>query len=112
MSAYQPDLWHDEREEQRRRDQQPHACPICGKTEATKHLRTLSHGSDDAGSVFGFPPGHHPIYGAKCLAQHMVTTHVHMWARGLITGPGREDTWERARQLGLDPDAIAAEVAA
>lgn len=115
----QPDLFGDlDREEEQaqhaqaqaaertRLFQQPATCPSCGTHEPSGYLLRNNHGVEPGTEgVCGFPPGRHPIFGAMCTAQHLVTNHITYCAR-------REDPealaerQQRGRELGLDVEAI------
>lgn len=102
MSAVQPDLFGDlDREEearrraaeQRERDRQPATCPACGATEPLGLLRR----------------NHTPMPGGECIARYLVGNHIRYAARH-DEPEYLAQRMERGRQLGLDVDAILAEV--
>ena len=106
----QPDLFgdYDRAQEEADRWRQPATCPACGTTEPNGYLLSQNHGAQPGQpGICGFPPGGHPIYGAGCLAQHLVRNHITYAVR-----QGEADMlaerMERGRALGLDVDAIAA----
>ena len=87
---------------------QPATCPCCGTTEPNAWLLRNNHGVDvETGGIGGFPSREHHIYGALCLAQSLVTSHLTYAAReGQDERLAAETT--HARELGLDVEAIIA----
>lgn len=85
---------------------QPATCPCCGTTERNGWLLRNNHGVDpETGGIGGYPVREHPIYGAQCVAQSLVSSHITYYVR-----EGKEDALERevirGRELGLDVEAI------
>ena len=83
---------------------QPATCPCCGTTERNGWLLRNNHGVDpETGGIGGYPVREHPIYGAQCVAQSLVSSHITYYVR-----EGKEDALERevirGRELGLDVD--------
>ncbi|MGC0144441.1 hypothetical protein [Pseudactinotalea sp. Z1732] len=108
MSAVQPDLFgeYDRREQERKTQRQPAECPSCGTTEPNGYLLSINHGYDPISlRIGGFPQGEHPIYGDKCLAQTLVTSHITYQARNGDT-QALALAMDRGRELGLDVEAI------
>lgn len=107
----QPDLFgeYDQAQEQAARWRQPATCPSCGTQEASGYDLRLNHGGEPgAEGICGFPAGQHPIYGALCVAQSLVSSHI---AYAVKTGDAEKlaERMERGRSLGLDVEQIAAE---
>lgn len=109
----QPDLFgeYDAARAQRALWDQPHTCPRCGTHEPNGYLLHQNHGIDPGtDNICGYPRGQHPNYGDKCLAQHLVTNHIIYdlrYGTPDLAQP-RPRNIQRARQLGLDVDAIIA----
>ena len=99
MSEVQPDLFGEYDAERARIEAEhlPQACPHCGTVEPNAFLLQNNH----------FP---NPRYGVQmCIAQTLTVSHIAYAARnGLEQLPGY---LERGRELGLDVDAILAQVA-
>lgn len=107
----QPDLFgeYDAQQERERLESQAATCPRCGETEPNDYLLEINHGIDPgADTVSGWPRGEHPNYGDRCVAQDLVTNHIHYDVKH-----GNDDELSRSvargRQLGLDTDAITAQ---
>lgn len=115
----QPDLFGDlDRAEEETREaearaaertrlfQQPATCPSCGTHEPSGYLLRNNHGVEPGTEgVCGFPRGAHPIYGAMCTAQYLVTNHITYYARR-DEPEALAERQERGRALGLDVEAI------
>ncbi|MGC1209573.1 MAG: hypothetical protein WA880_16630 [Ornithinimicrobium sp.] len=107
----QPDLFgeYDQAQEQEARLRQPATCPSCGTEEPNGWLLTNNHGYDiDTEGISGFPAGQHPIYGAMCVAQSLVSSHIVYAVRNGDTEQLAERK-ERGRELGLDVEQITRE---
>lgn len=104
----QPDLFGelDRAEARQAAWNAPGTCPSCGTQEPNGYLLNTNHGyQPDAEGVCGFPRGAHPIYGAMCTAQYLVSNHITYAARrgDVASLAERQD---RGRELGLDVEAI------
>ncbi len=85
-----------------------HTCPYCGTREPNRLLLRSNHGLDhDTAGIGGHPPGRHPIYAEMCLAQYLAANHI-VYAVRVGHDTELAEAAGRARQLGLDPDAIIA----
>lgn len=84
----------------------PRSCPVCGREEATGWLVVNNHGVDQHGSMSGYPPGQHPIYGAQCLAQNLIENQLR---RAVNRRQDLTQVSARAREVGLDVDTIIAD---
>lgn len=109
----QPDLFgeFDERAARAEQWRQPATCPSCGTRESSGHQLRNNHGYGINGDgIGGYPVKQHPIYGAQCVAQSLVSSHI-VYA----TREGDADmltrSMERGRELGLDVESIAQEAA-
>lgn len=110
MSAVQPDLFGDldRAEAERALWAEPATCPSCGTTEPNGWMLNNNHGYRPGETgICGWPAGEHPIFGTRCVAQHLVTNHITYYVRH--PDPARlAERMERGRALGLDVDAIIA----
>jgi hypothetical protein len=112
MATYeQPSLFEDIDRERRENNpyHRPATCPACGTREPNGYLLSNNHGiePDGHGGVGNFPVGEHPIYGAMCTAQYLVSNHITYAAKhGEAERLARRQ--QRGRELGLDVEAITA----
>ena len=107
----QLDIFTDYDAQARRNElwQQPHTCPCCGTQEPNGFVLRNNHGIDPGeDAICGFPIGEHPNFGDLCVAQWLTRNHI-AWA--VEHDDDIERYVERGRQLGLDVDAILAELA-
>lgn len=108
--SFQPDLFgdYDRAEEAAERWRQPATCPACGTEEHSGYMLRQNHGAEPGEpGICGFAPGEHPVYGAECLAQHLVRNHITYAARH-DQADMLAERMDRGRTLGLDVEAIAA----
>lgn len=87
----------------------PPPCPSCGTVEPNGHQLHTNHGYDETGTICGWPPLKHPIYEDRCVAQHLKRNHIFY---GVKNGLDITRDVQRARQLGMDVEAIVAEAEA
>lgn len=82
----------------------PATCPACGTVEPSGYLLQNNHWYRP-----GEPLREHPIYGRQCIAQHLVSNHIHYAVRHPEEGPRfLAERMQRGRGLGLDVEAIVA----
>ena len=106
-AAAQPDLFgeSDAREAMAVEWAKPATCPACGTTERNGHILRLNHGAEPGKpGICGFPAGKHPNYGAMCVAQSLVSSHI--WGDAKHGRPALDRSIIRGRELGLDVEAI------
>ena len=109
MIAFQPDLWDTGEAEQQIRDARPHTCPHCGQTAPSRYDLLNLHGCEPDGT---FSPTDQHVYRGRCRMQYIAADFIRLTVLGYTEPESAARTWERARQLGLDPDAIAKEATA
>lgn len=110
MNTVQPDLFgdYDAQQERERLSNQPATCPRCGTTEPNGLLLDMNHGMEPGeDSICGWPRGKHPIFGDKCLTQHIASNHI--WYAVTHSSDDLVRAVGRGRELGLDTDAIIAQ---
>ncbi|MEZ5087738.1 MAG: hypothetical protein R2722_16350 [Tessaracoccus sp.] len=108
----QPDLFgdYDRAQERAARWREAARCPSCGTDEPSGYLLSQNHGYEPGEpGISGFPFGGHPIYGAECVAQHLVRNHI-IYAIRKGSTDMLVERCERGRSLRLDVDAIVREV--
>ncbi len=107
--SIQPDLFgdYDRAQAEAARWRQPATCPACGTEEPDGYALWRNHGAEPGQpGICGSPAGEHPIYGAECVAQDLVRSHITYAAR-TEQADLLAERMERGRTLGLDVEAIA-----